>query len=148
MTLWNSRDDGAPRRAGGQACALVALAALVALVVSACLGDPFGPRGATPFLPPPALYAAWWAAMERCAQLNAPLARVEWYEVPGDQFDSPEGPRWGWWEPPHAVYLAQGHLLDARLVEHEMLHDLLQTPTHPPLFQACGVSYPNDSVVE
>jgi len=28
---------------------------------------------------------------------------------------------------------------DRRLVEHEMLHDLLQRSDHPPVFKICGV---------
>jgi hypothetical protein len=64
---------------------------------------------------------------------------VEWYVIPGDVFATPEGPRWGWWEPPHTIYIAAAHWLDERLVEHEMLHDLLQTGGHPPIFQICGI---------
>jgi hypothetical protein len=77
--------------------------------------------------------------METCAGISAPLDRIEWYEVPGDQFDTPGGPRWGWWEPPHAIYIAAMHLSDEPLVEHEMLHDLLQTGAHPVTFATCGV---------
>lgn len=114
----------------------------VPLLLAACLAHPFEPAGARTFSPPPPLYAVWWQRMETCAQITAPLDRIEWYEMPGDQFATPEGPRWGWWGPPHAIYIATTHLSDERLVEHEMLHDLLQTGAHPVVFQTCGVQEP------
>lgn len=86
--------------------------------------------------------------METCAQIIAPMSRVDWYEVPGVEFATPQGPRWGWWQPPHTIYLAAAHALDEQLVEHEMLHDLLHIGTHPPIFQTCGVAYPNDAPPE
>ena len=109
------------------------------LLLGACLAHPFEPAGARPTGAPPALYAVWWQRMEQCARLTAPLDRVEWYEVPGNQFATPDGPRWGWWEPPHTIYIAATHLTDERLVEHEMLHDLLQTGAHPAVFATCAV---------
>jgi hypothetical protein len=112
------------------------------LLLAACLAHPFEPAGARPFSPPPPLYAVWWQRMETCAQITAPLDRVEWYEMPGDQFATPDGPRWGWWGPPHEIYIATTHLSDEQLVEHEMLHDLLQTGAHPAVFQTCGVREP------
>ena len=124
------------------------VSAAVPVVLAACLAEPAGPRGAIPFLQPPAVYAGWWGDMETCSSVAAPLTRVDWYEVPGDQFATPQGWRWGWWQPPHSIYLAQAHVLDERLVEHEMLHDLLQVGTHPPQFQTCGVTYPNDARIE
>ena len=112
------------------------------LLLAACLAHPFEPAGARPFSPPPPLYAVWWQRMETCAQITAPLDRIEWYEMPGDQFATPDGPRWGWWGPPHEIYIATTHLSDEQLVEHEMLHDLLQTGAHPVVFQTCGVREP------
>jgi hypothetical protein len=108
------------------------------LLLGACLAQPFEPAGARAFTAPP-VYTVWWQRMETCAEITAPLDRVDWYEVPGDQFATPSGPRWGWWEPPHTIYVATTHLSDEQLVEHEMLHDLLQTGAHPTAFATCGV---------
>lgn len=112
---------------------------VIPLLWGACLARPFEPADARPLGPPPPLYAVWWQRIETCAHVTAALDRVEWYEVPGDQFATPDGPRWGWWAPPHTIYLAATHLSDERLVEHEMLHDLLQTGAHPVVFETCGV---------
>ena len=115
------------------------LPCLAPALLAACLAHPFEPGEARPFSPPPPLYAVWWQRMETCSQISAPLGQVEWYEVPGDQFETPDGPRWGWWGPPHSIYIAETHLSDERLVEHEMLHELLQTGAHPVVFATCGV---------
>ena len=104
-----------------------------------CL-DSFAPAGAVP-LTPPAAYRVWWTEIERCAGLWGDFDRVEWYEVPGSTYTCPahEGRCDGWWRSPHTIYVAQSQLYDRPLVEHEMLHDLLQSGDHPPVFQACGV---------
>ena len=115
------------------------LLSAVPLLLGACLARPFEPAGARPLDATPVLYADWWGQIEACAQVTAPMDRVEWYAVPGNQFATPDGPRWGWWTPPHTIYIADAHSTDERLVEHEMLHDLLQTGTHPAQFQTCGV---------
>lgn len=112
---------------------------VAALSVTACLAHPFEPTNARPLDHAPQVYSIWWQQVEDCAGVTAPLDRVEWYEVPGGQFATPDGPRWGWWSPPHAIYLAETHLLDQELVEHEMLHDLLQTGEHPAVFETCNV---------
>ncbi len=61
--------------------------------------------------------------------------------MPGVDYPCPayEGHCDGWWQPPHTIYLAYRWRSDRQLVEHEMLHDLLQRGDHPPVFQACGV---------
>lgn len=110
------------------------------LLLVGCL-DTFSPAGATEFTPPP-VYQAWWAEIAACAGLSGDLAAIDWYQVSGWNYPCPayEGRCSGWWQPPHSIYLAAGWLDDRRLVEHEMLHDLLQRGDHPPVFQACGVS--------
>lgn len=111
---------------------------IVPALLGGCLAHPFEPAGALQFTPD-SVYAVWWQRMEACAGLTAPLDRVEWYEVPGNEFATPEGLRWGWWSPPHTIYIATPYLEDEWLVEHEMLHDLLQTGEHPATFESCGV---------
>jgi len=111
---------------------------LLALLLG-CL-DNFAPAGAIEFTPP-AVYQTWWSAIEACAGLWGEFDRIEWYEVPGSDYPCPayEGRCDGWWRPPHTIYLARQWRDEPRLVEHEMLHDLLQRGDHPPVFQACGV---------
>lgn len=109
------------------------------MLLGACLAHPFEPADARHFTPPVSLYAVWWDRMETCAHVSAPLDQVEWYQVPGNHFATPLGPRWGWWDPPHEIYIAATHITDELLVEHEMLHDLLQTGEHPAAFETCGV---------
>jgi len=91
------------------------------------------PNGAVAFSPPP-VYTEWWRQVEECAQRNAPLTRVTWFEVPnasffvykGEQFDA------HWWEYNHWIVLASAYTNDAVTVRHEMLHDLLNEGGHPP----------------
>jgi len=111
------------------------------LLFGAC-GDPFSPlvpKGAFPF-DPPAQYAPYWRHMEDCLQVTGDLSRVKWFRVPGSTFDCPNGGRCdGLWVRPHTIYLAYQRMNDSLLVEHEMLHDLLQRGDHPAAFQTCGV---------
>jgi hypothetical protein len=111
----------------------------VALWVAGCLAQPFEPHDARPLDAVPQVYSIWWQQMEDCARVTAPLDQIEWYVVPGERLATPEGLRWGWWSPPHAIYIAEPYLEDEWLVEHEMLHDLLQTGAHPAAFETCGV---------
>jgi len=108
-------------------------------LLAGCL-DSFAPAGAVEFTPP-TMYETWWSAIEACAGLWGTFDRVEWYDVPGTDYPCPayEGRCDGWWQPPHSIYLAHRWHNDRQLVEHEMLHDLLQRGDHPPVFQACGV---------
>ena len=112
---------------------------LAVVLAFACL-DAFAPPGAEEFTPPD-VYRMWWAEVEACAQLSGDFSRITWYEVPGSRYDCPAYPNGcvGWWQPPHTIYLAQVWVNDRGVVEHEMLHDLLQRGDHPPTFQACGV---------
>ena len=119
--------------------------ALVAVLssASACL-DALKPAellpGAVPFTPPES-FDGWWANMETCSHLTADYGRVSWYYIPGGGFDCPtEGGNCdGMWQPPHTIYLAHERMNDSVLVEHEMLHDLIQRGDHPPVFDFCGV---------
>ena len=103
--------------------------------------DTFAPAGAVEFAPA-AAYRAWWTEIESCAGISGDFAAVDWYEVPGSTYSCPayDGRCAGWWQPPHTIYLAATGVNDRLLVEHEMLHDLLQRGDHPPVFQTCGVA--------
>lgn len=101
---------------------------------------------------PPSAYGEWWARTEACSGLEAPLARVRFFEVrapvsrDGTRFPCGDGRRAlecsGVWQAPHDIYLAPALVRHERLVRHEMLHDLVGTPGHPPVFEACGLLEP------
>ncbi|HEX4573585.1 MAG TPA: hypothetical protein VH158_00540 [Gemmatimonadales bacterium] len=109
------------------------------LFVLGCL-DTFAPAGAVELTPPP-IYQTWWAEIEACAGLSGHFDQIDWYQVAGTSYACPayDGRCAGWWQPPHTIYLATAWLNDRRIVEHEMLHELLQRSDHPPVFRACGV---------
>ena len=50
----------------------------------------------------------------------------------------------GVWVEPHDIYIAEGYLdasgNDYFTVRHEILHDLVQYPGHPKVFNACGLA--------
>lgn len=102
--------------------------------------DAFAPPGARPYTAPQE-YHAWWAEIEACAELTGDLYAIEWFEVPGSRYACPAYARGcaGWWRPPHTIYMAEAWKTDRRLVQHEMLHDVLQRSDHPPVFRTCGV---------
>ncbi len=102
-------------------------AGLVSLGVSGC---GFEPPNAVPFNPP-AEYLAWFAATEKCSELQGDFAKIQWFEVPGRSFACPTGECVARWEPGPRIYLADfwiGHEMVAR---HEMLHSLIGESGHP-----------------
>lgn len=109
------------------------------LLLAAC--ESFtAPSGAKPF-DPPAHYAEMWQRMADCSGTSGDLRRISWFTVP-EPFDTPVGHgKLGLWVRPHIVYLVESTATDPTswIVPHEMLHDLLQTGDHPPIFAACGV---------
>jgi hypothetical protein len=92
-------------------------------------------------LAPPATYATWWQATEACSGLHGDFAAVDWYVVPGTQFDCPTGTCVGRWESNGRIYLAAGAVMDEQVVRHEMLHALIGRPGHPdpPFGKGCGL---------
>ena len=78
--------------------------------------------------------------MQDCSHLSGDLSRVTWFGVPGANFGCPNGGNCnGLWVRPHTIYIANERRNDSLVVEHEMLHDLLQSGFHPAVFQTCGV---------
>lgn len=101
----------------------------------------------------PASYALWWQADEACSGLTGALDDVDWYVVPADSDggfwceDGPDHTCAGEWVAPHAIYLAgpnrtypDGYAVDEWTVRHEMLHDLVGRPGHPPVFDDCRLA--------
>jgi hypothetical protein len=110
------------------------------ILLLGCL-DTFSPADAVEWTPPE-VYRTWWAEIENCAGIWGDFDRVEWYVVPGSSYVCPayEGRCQGWWQPPSTIYMASDEISNRQLAEHEMLHDLLQSGAHPPVFAQCGVS--------
>lgn len=110
---------------------------LFLLLIVAC-GEPFAPPNAVQF-DPPAVYAELWQQVESCSGKTGDWHRITWLAVPTEQFDTPEGFAAGRWQPQHIVYLSDAGQRSYATIKHEMLHDLLQTGEHPPVFDVCGV---------
>ena len=113
----------------------------LAILLAACASPLAPPDGAEPFAPLP-VYETWWADMTDCAEVPADFYRVEWLAAP-DGFDPGTGQiHHGMWKSPHTIYIARQHLSVEWLVKHEMLHDILQTGDHGPVFVACDIAAP------
>lgn len=118
----------------------------IAVLLSACKSVA-APGGAYRINPPDSLLAAYWRSMEACTGLSGDYRRIEWFAYPGNSFPTQHsGETSGLWVSPHTIYVPEGAFTSApwgsptnSLVPHEMLHDLLQSGNHPPIFDKCGV---------
>lgn len=118
----------------------LALLALLTTVALSC-SDAFAPPpGGVPFVPPEALYSAYWRQVETCSGLTGNWHRIRWFTVPG-LIPTPGGDRLGVWDSPHTIYLVVGSDLveNSWLIPHEMLHDLTQRGAHGQAFTTCGL---------
>ena len=113
------------RNAGLLAMASVCLASLL---VGSCslFSDPL-PDGARR-ISPLAHYDRWWAMVEECSGLARSIAEVDWYSVPGREFQAPDGrPASGAYSSdPDRIILAEEAMLDGQIVRHEILHALIK----------------------
>jgi len=91
-----------------------------------------------PFVPP-ASYVDWWSDVELCSGRTAPFERVSWFVADG--LTTNRKRVLGKWEPPHDITLLADQTENRRLVQHEILHDLLDgDPDHgSPAWRACGL---------
>lgn len=108
------------------------LALLPALLSCGRLVDPPLPEGAQPFAPPP-VYATWWAMTEACAGVQAAMAAVQWFVVPGASavHTGGVGDADGYWSAAgHQIVLAEAAVGDGGVVRHEMLHALTGRASH------------------
>jgi len=95
---------------------------LVLLVVGC--DEPAGPKinadGLRRIEPQPS-YSSWWAEAQGCTGITASMDRITWWlasRLPGSAV--------GVWVAPHdIVFLPEYHLVKT-VVQHEMVHDLLQ----------------------
>ncbi len=98
--------------------------------------------------PVPTVYAFWWDDIRGCSGRSGSFARLRFYTVVtpviirGTEFPCGDNLMCnGLWEAPHDITIAPAYVEHERLVKHEMLHDLLGTPGHPPVFAECGVEW-------
>jgi hypothetical protein len=89
------------------------------------------PPNAVRFVPP-AVYARWWAMTEACSGRSGDLGAVDWFRVPGSQFNLGEQPVSGYWSRnANRIVLAEEGIEEGDIVRHEMLHALLRVAGHP-----------------
>ena len=125
---------------------------LIVLLVVACDPDGIvGPRvnlSLAVRIEPTTQYAQWWSDIEACSGMWGSLSGVRFYVLPGYDFPVNGKDFWGYWiETGNKIVVAAAHAGDKKLVEHEMMHALLQTGLHPALYfnGVCGdLVYPNE----
>jgi hypothetical protein len=105
---------------------------LVGLCACWRLVDPQLPPGSRQFSPP-VVYVKWWAMTEACSGRFASIESLSWFQVPGTLRDPTNGEDLGgyWSGGSNRIVLAEENKLSGEIVRHEMLHALLQKPTHP-----------------
>lgn len=142
----------APLRRPGRRGSRSARPVLVALIAAAC-GVSTGPEGRETLLLRERVsvsteYRTWWNEISACSGLEGDVDAVRFFRVTAPlylaetQFPCGEGLRCnGLWEAPHDISIAPAYLSNRQLVEHEMLHDLLGAPGHPPVFEECEVDW-------
>ena len=101
------------------------------------------PPRATPFDPPPH-YRVWWDKTEVCSGLVGDFDAITWQVTPDSHFYV--AGQWviGAWSIflTPSIYLAAPYQNHEMIVRHEMLHDLIGRPGHPPLFEQCYLTWP------
>lgn len=117
------------------------------------MSDMVSPREARYWLPdgavemdPPPVYATWWQETEACAGVTGQW-RVYWFEVPGARsFEDWRGKSWVAlslrFEDGRREIIIAGAFTEAEVVvKHEILHQLLYTSGHPPIFEECRLTW-------
>jgi hypothetical protein len=114
------------RRAGKVVTALPAL-----LLLAGCAA--FEPSQDYPLLPPPE-YRLWYMEVETCAPVRGNYDDLRFYYLPKD--DTYAGRTFG-----QTIYLRASDSESRLVVEHEMLHSLIDDGGHTdPRWVACGLS--------
>ncbi len=115
---------------------------LIALLLLAC-SNPVVPADLEMSVwEPLPVYAVWWAEVEECAGIKAPMDRVEWLTTPAtleyDAFECvwPTG-CCGVWLEPHTFLLSEAYVENWDCVAHEMLHAIRGRGGHPDVFYRC-----------
>jgi hypothetical protein len=108
------------------------------LLLAAC-GDPAAPpKYPGQSFTPAQHWRAFYTAMEQCSGQQGDFDRIRWFSSP----DGSLGPGVvGRWVGPHDIFLNDQVVLleTVTTIEHEMLHDITQSPEHGAVFTTCGV---------
>lgn len=106
---------------------------VLVLILGAC-ASPMAPMGfpGEKSLYAPVEYRIWYAELEACSGLKGNydalvLRTAQKIEVAGETYS-------GYWERPHRITILVGMTYKKALVDHEFMHDLLQSPDHPAQF--------------
>lgn len=110
---------------------------LVALLLVAC-DSPVMVKE-QPFDPPP-LYREWYTKLEACSGINGDFDAIRFFSAESIMEGGKH--RYGYWTPRHKITL-QDNMTEpvfGWLIKHEMMHDLIQSGSHPPKYfnGVCG----------
>ena len=99
---------------------------------------------------PSAQYIAWWNELEACSGLSGNVYAVAFYVLPNDSTIRVGSEfYWGYWiQEGDRIILAGPWATSEKLVKHEEMHALLQSPLHPAAYfnGPCGdLTYPNEA---
>jgi len=114
---------------------------LLVFVATGC-GDAFAPPPGTTPLDPPPIYSDLWREVEACSGVSGNMDVIRWFMVQGGSFLCGLHFCDGLWVSPHNIYLSDLAAHDLQgdnylTVRHEMLHELIRKPGHPPVFSQC-----------
>lgn len=115
---------------------------VVVLAVMGLSCNSTGPSGALT-APVPPEYRVWFDRTVACSGRTLPFDRLQFFIVPGADFECPSGRCVGRWEPPYRIYLAEAWARSELVVRHEMLHALIGQPGHPdpPFARGCNLTW-------
>lgn len=91
---------------------------------------------------PPDYYQDLWQKMEECSGKTRDMNEITFYMVPDSIFfpvPMDTGRVAGYYDGVSHIVIADYWLDIIPVVQHEMLHAILQQPGHPPIFKECGV---------
>ena len=113
---------------------------LLALLLAGC-HDPLAPWQEIDLskavkIEPSTQYIGWWNEIEACSGLSGDVHAVAFYVVPNDSIIKVGSETyWGYWiKSGNKIVLAEKWAASEKLVKHEEMHALLQSPLHPPTY--------------
>ena len=82
---------------------------------------------------PSTQYIGWWDELEACSGLSGDIHSVAFYVIPNDSIIKVGSESyWGYWiTSGNKIVLAEKWDTSEKLVKHEEMHALLQSPLHP-----------------
>lgn len=101
-------------------------------------------------------FRKWWSEIEECSGFHGNFNQIHWFHVKMEYIPCKNDATdlcSGLWVSPHNIYLPDAVITRLnfqslsvndyynaeRVIKHEMLHDLIQSPEHPPIFKNCHV---------